>query len=195
MQKLMLTATAATALVMAAYTAFGQTTEVVAPGGATIVTPAGTTVVPAGTTTVINAPVTTYFTPAGVAASSPLTLGQLIAFRITDPDLASFKTALQNSTIPETFDPAKGYTVFAPLHYSGKEPVEHYIVNDRIAANLIDSTHDKTAQMGYTSLNGDHLRVTKLNRSHFVNNMRINHVDRDPEGVIYTVGGMQDASF
>lgn len=191
--------TAATVMLLGAGSAYAQpyynpastSTAIVAPTGAAIITPGGTTMVPPGGTAIITTSNTTYYTPAGMPANAPLTLGQLIALRISDPDLASFKAALERTPIPENFDVNKGFTVFAPVNYNGEHPVDYYIVNDRMALNAMNG-HTKVGVDHVTNLRGDTLQLSRIDRSYFVNSIRINNADRSPEGVIYTIGGMSD---
>lgn len=131
-----------------------------------------------------------YYTPPGVAVVQPMTLGQMIASRMENEDeVSEFRDALAQSQLSGYFEPEKGYTVFAVVDddynaSNGKKPLESYIVNDRIALSIMPGTNDRAK-----SISGADVRIDRVGNSYFVNDMRVNRVERNPEGIIYIVGG------
>ncbi len=133
----------------------------------------------------------TQYIPAGVNQS--MSLGAMIAKRIKDPNLSEFKKAMETANISKPYDSEIGYTVFAPINSEfeqGEHPMDHYIINKRFSFDTMASVYDTLDNLGGTSIS-----VNKTgNKSYYIDDMRVNEVDRNPEGSIYTVGGWQDAS-
>lgn len=127
-----------------------------------------------------------------VGATSGMSLGKMIASRITDPSLSEFKKALETAEIKKPYDPNLGYTVFAPINgeFDPKDhPMDHYIINNRVSLNTMTARYDTIE-----NISGDDIRMHRTaNKSYFVDDMRVNQVDRNPEGTILKVGGWQDA--
>jgi uncharacterized surface protein with fasciclin (FAS1) repeats len=133
----------------------------------------------------------TKYVPAGVSQS--MSLGKMIAMRIKDSNLSEFKKAMETAEITKPYDSEIGYTVFAPINSefdAADHPMDYYIINKRFAFDTMDSVYDSMDNIGGTSIS-----VNKTgNKSYYIDDMRVNEVDRNPEGTIYTVGGWQDPS-
>lgn len=140
---------------------------------------------------------TVYYTSSEMAVVKPVSLGQLIAYRMDNPNLSQFRDAIKDARLPANYDPDKGYTVFAVTNNAststGAKPVEYYVVNDRIALRNLCHTKSEascTNTEWVKTISGDTLHITKFGSEYYVNDMLVNDVDRNPEGVIYTIGGI-----
>jgi len=136
---------------------------------------------------------TVLYTPPGVAvdAAQPKPLGAFIAERITDKDASKFKQWLAGSDVKGAFDVNKGYTTFVVVDSAfdpAAKPVEHYIVNQRTGLSLMHGSQDVLK-----ALNGDMVEISRTNNSYYVDGMRVNGVIKNPEGVIYLIGGSMSA--
>lgn len=132
---------------------------------------------------------TILYTPPGVASVEPMTLGQMIAMRITDSDATEFKQWLATSAIGGDFDVNKGYTAFVVVDSAfdpakPEKPIEHYIVNNRVGLSVMHNNADYVK-----ALNGDDILVSRTGTSYYVEGQRVNGVIKNPEGVIYFIGG------
>jgi hypothetical protein len=160
MNRLLLSATVATAVLLGAYHASAQTV---------------------------------LYTLPGAPAESGKPLGGFIAERIEDRDASEFKQWISQSEIAYKLDVAKGYTAFVVLDNafdSGHpaHPVEHYIVNERLGLRTMQGNQDYI-----TTINGDELSISRTGNSYYVDDMRVNGFEKNPEGVIYYIGGNHSA--
>ena len=123
---------------------------------------------------------------------SQLTLGQMIAYRIHDPDLSEFKAAMAASVIETPPDLREGYTVFAPINGEfdpEDKPMSYYILKEALSLATFPAAYDTRE-----NLLGEDIAINKAGtRSYFIDDMRVNAVERHPEGMLYKVGGWQDA--
>lgn len=115
-----------------------------------------------------------------------MTLGQMIARRMNNSDTSQFRAALEAAKLTGNYDPMRGYTVFAVANnsYNKARTPEYFIVNDRVALGLIHGNHE-TVQ----TISGETLSITRSGNEYYINDMLVNDVQRNPEGLIYTVGG------
>lgn len=132
---------------------------------------------------------TILYSPPGVVAEKPMTLGQMIASRIDDKRVTEFRNWLQTANIQGTFDVNKGYTAFAVVDSDfdpskPEHPIEHYILNDREGLTVMHGNNDT-----FKALNGDKIDVSRVGNSYAVEGKRVNGVIKNPEGVIYLIGG------
>lgn len=160
--------------------------------GATVIVPAGTTdvLVPAPVLAPAagNAAVIVPSTTAVVAVPS----GAALAARIEDDDTSEFRDALANTPLPASFDPAKGYTIFAVVDGefdSGDDPT-FYVVNEPVTLTAMAGASDRVE-----TVSGDDIRLNRTGNSYYVDDMRVNAVDHAPGGVIYTIGGSTSANL
>lgn len=132
---------------------------------------------------------TVLYTAPGAVQAQPLPLGAFIASRIQDHDAGEFKQWLAQSTIQGDFDVNKGYTAFVVVDSafdSGHpaKPVEHYIINQRTGLSTMQGDQDYLK-----AVNGDEVSISRTGRSYYVDGMRVNGFEKNPEGVIYYIGG------
>lgn len=139
---------------------------------------------------------TVYYTLPDMAGYQPVSLGQMIAYRMDAPQLSQFRDAVKNARLTDNFDPEKGYTVFAVANNVnvGGKSVEYFIVNDRIALrNMCKQVKNDNTCVSHDwvrTINGETLHISKLGSDFYVNDMLVNDVERNPEGLIYTIGGV-----
>ncbi len=132
---------------------------------------------------------TILYTAPGAAQVAPAPLGQFIASRIDDKGATEFKQWLANSAIAGNFDVNKGYTAFVVVD-SAFDPanpehaVEHYIVNERLGLPVMHGNQDFVK-----AINGDKISISRTGESYYVEDKRVNGVIKNPEGVIYLIGG------
>lgn len=136
---------------------------------------------------------TVLYTAPGAVQAQPLPLGGFIASRIDGSEAGEFKNWLAQSTIQGDFDVNKGYTAFVVVDSafdSGNpgKPVEHYIVNQRTGLGVMHGDQDFLK-----ALNGDEISISRTGRSYYVDGMRVNGFEKNPEGVIYYIGGPTSA--
>lgn len=135
---------------------------------------------------------TLYIQP-GAPASSAAPLGAFIASRIEDRDASEFKQWLEQSTVSSSYDTNDGYTAFVVVNDafdsgSPAKPADHYIVNRRVGLSLMQGNQDYL-----TALNGDEISISRTGRSYYVDGKRVNGVEKNPEGIIYYIGGEMSA--
>jgi uncharacterized surface protein with fasciclin (FAS1) repeats len=145
------------------------------PVTSTVVTPAEPTVVVAGTSAVALSPV-----------------GASLAAHVTDPDTSKFRDALARAPIPASFNPQKGYTIFAVVNgaFDDDENPLFYVVNDSVTVNSMAG-----ASARYDTLSGQRIRMNRMGSSYYVDDKRVNDVNGAPNGVVYTIGGSVAANL
>lgn len=139
------------------------------------IAPAAIAVVPSVNGTVVTAPV-----------------GASLAAQITDPNMSEFRQALANTPLPPSFDPSKGYTIFAVVNdkFDANTDPRSYVLNDVVTVDSMAGASDR-----YRAVNGTSLRFNRMGSSYYVDDMRVNDVTSAPHGVIYKIGGHTAATL
>jgi hypothetical protein len=138
---------------------------------------------------------TILYTQPGAQTMQPAPLGAFIASRITDEDAGEFKQWLTAADVKGKFDVAKGYTAFVVVDDAfdagnPAKPVEHYIVNQRVGLTVMHGNQDFIK-----ALNGDDIAISRTGNSYYVDGKRVNGVEKNPEGIIYYIGGLHSATL
>lgn len=121
--------------------------------------------------------------------AAPLPFGQYVASRLTNKSASEFKQWLATASLQGEIDISKGYTVFAVVDSdfdpsNPEHPIEHYIVNNRVAMKTMHGDADTVK-----AINGDELTISRIGRSYAVEGKRVNSVIKHPAGSIYLIGG------